>query len=266
MVISNYTKFIFKNFYNNKNKNLTIKNSIKKNALSWIFISIIICIISYENVKNGVFTFIFFIFVSYFYHVYIHLEKNLFTIIHHYHHENDNVFSHIIQLLLELSISYPYMLLNFFFNINIFNKWIIIFFLLFYSSVHNINYGYFKINNVHKLHHKKYYKNFGPDICDVIFGTKHKLEQNVENTNHYIPNTLLCGLIVYLIKYLYISNAESIYKLTFIVSSLMYLFLVSTSIYLYIYDFTKKHIRKEKYRKRRVEKVYKKAVNGIKGY
>ena len=251
MTLGKYTRFILKNLFKNKYrfKNLTIKNSLKTNWFSWIAIIIMIFIISYKNITNGYFTFVFFIFLSYFYHVYIHKEINIATIIHHYHHENDNLFSHLIQLILELSIPYPYMLLNYFFNINIFNTWIIVFFILFYSSIHNINYGFFKINNVHKIHHKKIYYNFGPDICDVTFGTKHKSENNVENTNHYVPNVIVCGLIVLYIKYLYTNNNNNnnnnnIYKLTLIGSSFMYIFLIITSIYLWI--FKKNNIHKNK--------------------
>ena len=74
--------------------------------------------------------------------------------------------------------------------------------MLFYCSVHNINYSIFKVNSVHTLHHKEVNVNFGPDICDVLFGTKHSIEDCVENTNHYIPNILIITGIVMILKYL----------------------------------------------------------------
>jgi hypothetical protein len=82
----------------------------------------------------------------------------------------------------------------------------LLFFTLFYSSVHNINYGYFHVNNVHSLHHKHPLTNIGPDICDVIFGTKNPLNESVENTNHYIPNILIITILILCVKYFYYSN------------------------------------------------------------
>ena len=44
--------------------------------------------------------------------------------------------------------------------------------------------------------------NFGPDICDILFGTKHSSEDCVENTKHYIPNILIITGIVLILQYL----------------------------------------------------------------
>ena len=170
--------------------------------LSWLLIGTTVSIISYPNILLGITTFFFFMFIAYYYHVVTHVHKNIFSIVHHYHHEHDNFFSHFIQVVLELSIPYPFVMLSYFCNISIFNPWIILYFMLFYCSVHNINYSIFKVNSVHQLHHKEVNVNFGPDICDILFGTKHSSEDCVENTKHYIPNILIITGIVMIMKYI----------------------------------------------------------------
>ena len=189
-------------FQPNISKNITAYNNIKKNIVSWLLIGLTVSIISYPNILLGIATFFFFMFIAYYYHVVTHVHKNIFSIVHHYHHENDNLFSHFIQVVLELSIPYPFVMFSYFCNISLFNPWIILYFMLFYCSVHNINYSIFKVNSVHRLHHKEVNVNFGPDICDVLFGTKHSSEDCVENTKHYIPNILIITGIVLILQYL----------------------------------------------------------------
>tara|TARA_B110000285_G_scaffold87279_1_gene99966 strand:+ start:723 stop:1037 length:315 start_codon:yes stop_codon:yes gene_type:complete len=36
--------------------------------------------------------------------------------------------------------------------------------------------------------------NYGPDICDVIYGTKEDYEI-LEDTSHYLPNLIICTII-----------------------------------------------------------------------
>lgn len=189
-------------FQPNLSENITAANNLKKNIISWLLIGVTVSIISYPNILMGITTFLFFMFIAYFYHVVTHVHKNIFSIVHHYHHENNNLFSHFIQVVLELSIPYPFVMTSYFCNISLLNPWIILYFMLFYCSVHNINYSIFKVNGVHRLHHKEVNVNFGPDVCDVLFGTKHNSEDCVENTNHYIPNIIIITGIVMILKYL----------------------------------------------------------------
>lgn len=200
--IDDFYKFVHMFFQPNLSENITAMNNFKSNAVSWILIGVTISIISYPNILLGITTFLFFMFISYFYHVITHVHKNIFSIVHHYHHEHHNNFSHFIQVVLELTIPYPFVMMSYLYNINIFNPWIIVYFMLFYCSVHNINYSIFKVNNVHSLHHKEVNVNFGPDICDVLFGTKHASEDCVETTHHYIPNILIITGIVLILKYI----------------------------------------------------------------
>ena len=219
---------------NDKN-NMTFINSIKENLLSWLFIFISISIISYPNLSNGFVTFFVLLLLAYIVHAVSHYIRNVFTILHHYHHENTNLFSHYAQILMELTfpvIFYPIYLQ---YDTIFLDPWVIFLFVLFYSSVHNINYAIFRVNDVHYLHHQFINTNIGPDICDVIFNTKNPHNTCVENTNHYIPNIIIGTLIVLFIKYLYESNDKIknmfllILKAFFVLSTS---FLVISSIYL----------------------------------
>jgi hypothetical protein len=103
--------------------------------------------------------------------------------------------------------------------------------MLFYCSVHNINYSIFRVNGVHRLHHTEVNLNFGPDICDVMFGTKHSSEDCVENTNHYIPNILIITCIVMILKYIckteWVKDTMLIWLITFLSLGIVLLFFSS---------------------------------------
>ena len=224
-------KFLNIFFRPNLSENIKVINNLKENAPSWVLILATVSIISYPNILLGIITFFVFLFIAYFYHVVAHVHKNIFSIVHHYHHENDNFFSHFIQIMLELSIPYPFVMLSYFFGINILDPWVIIYFMLFYCSVHNINYSIFKVNGVHRLHHTEVNLNFGPDICDVMFGTKHSSEDCVENTNHYIPNIIIITGIVFILKYVcrteWVKESLLVSLITLLSSGIILLFVSS---------------------------------------
>jgi hypothetical protein len=163
----------------------------------------------------------------------------MFIIIHKYHHDNDNFFSYFSQILLELGTEGLIFSLYYFFNIyleiDFINIWSGFLFILFYSSVHNYNYGKLRINDVHYLHHKNVFTNIGPDICDVTFGTKNLDDEEVENTFHYIPNVFLITTFILFIKYLYSDENIKKYllKIFYVMMTSIIFFLLVSSIYLY---------------------------------
>ena len=55
-----------------------------------------------------------------------------------------------------------------------------------YCTVHNINYDYLAPVS-HQLHHKDKTTNYGIDVWDIIFGTKHTGD-GIEDINHYALN------------------------------------------------------------------------------
>ena len=185
-----------------KGNNITILNSITENYLSWSLIFIAVYCISPHFLK-GILTFFFVYFIAYFSHVGAHKKNNIFTILHRYHHNHNNFFSHFIQYVIELGFPFVFLPLYYYFGTIFLDEWIVMFSAIFYSTVHNINYGYFRVNNVHSLHHKSPFTNVGPDLCDVIFKTKNKVNKNVENTNHHIPNIIIVTSLILLLKRLY---------------------------------------------------------------
>lgn len=160
-------------------------------------------LVSFPRVGQGIVSFLVLIVLAYWVHRESHNIRTLTTIVHHYHHENDNFLSHFSQILIELSFAFWLLPLSYFWpeaTTHYVEPWSVLLFALFYSSVHNWNYGQCHVNGVHRLHHINIQTNIGPDICDVAFGTKHPDDHVVENTHHYIPNVVLMATLVLLLK------------------------------------------------------------------
>ena len=229
--------------------NITVINSIKTNWMSWLCIIIAIVVISHKNIPLGVFTFLLLMVFAYLTHrsahdyKYIFGSKNILTVIHHYHHEHNDFFSHFSQAQLELTFPIIFTPLYYLYR-NIFvDPWIVFLFVIFYSSVHNINYAIFRVNNVHSLHHKHIHTNIGPDICDVFFNSKNHKNTEVENTNHYIPNIIIGTILVLTVKYFYETNQFVNQYLPFTVITglcISFAFLIIYSVYLYATEVLKK--------------------------
>lgn len=182
--------------------------SFRKNLKSWgCFILAIFLISKNTSFSRGIATLVVMLFLVYWVHWESHVERNWFTISHHYHHEENNWFSHGIQILLEFQFGLTLPVLNEFLFDNILDKWVIIFLYIFYSSVHNINYSIFHINKTHELHHENIFTNIGPDVCDILFETKNDSIINedgyIEDTSHYIPNIMIGMFVVLILRNLY---------------------------------------------------------------
>lgn len=126
---------------------------------------------------------------------------------HIYHHEHTDWTSHAIQVCVELAASFSPMVILYYFmdlkdNVFLFDPYVFMLFSIFYTSVHNVNYGMFHVNQTHYKHHLDYAVNYGPDICDIVFNTKYP-ENDVENTDHYIPNILVATVLTYLFRHFY---------------------------------------------------------------
>ena len=231
-------KFEIKNIMN-------LIDSLKINYKSWIVIIISFFFINPSNVGGSLFTFLVMIVIVHVVHYFAHCESAYpGNLVHLYHHDNNNWFSHFIQIILEFVALTSVVLIKNFSGTGIFYKyfaqfmdeWIIWFSYIFYTTVHNINYSYFHVNKVHELHHKLKVKNIGPDVCDVLFGTKHDVENDLENTDHYIPNVAVSSFLVWFMKYIWNSseNKEAyivIFCVIFAVSSIL---LLETMMVLYI--------------------------------
>lgn len=208
---------------NIENNELTLENLLKENYLSWSLILIALFIINPTNYLKAIVTYLIILLLSYFTHLISHLEYNIFGVLHYYHHTHDNFFSHFIQYVIELGFPVLFLPVYYIFGTIFLDEWVILFSALLYSSVHNINYGYFHVNDVHSLHHTDCLTNIGPDLCDVFFGTKNQSNKSVENTNHYIPNIIVTTILVVVLKQLYATHR-------IVLNKLLILFLTSCAI------------------------------------
>jgi hypothetical protein len=216
-----------------------LTKSIIQNYKSWICIIIAIYVISKPNLVEGYFTFSIMLWLVYYIHKESHSTRNFLTIAHHYHHENNNFIAHFVQILLEFQAGCGFnMMTQYIFNGRFFNTWTMILFYLFYTSVHNINYSIYHVNHTHELHHKNQDTNIGPDICDIIFGTKNDntdATEYIENTDHYIINIIIGTLIVLILQSLYSNDTykllmDSAAKYTLMTSTTL-IFILTTYIY-----------------------------------
>lgn len=82
-------------------------------------------------------------------------------------------------------------------GVKVLNNYTILYFSLLYSTFHMINYHYLKIKT-HSDHHEDISLNFGPDVMDVLFGTK-KDNEEYEDMNHATVNNIGMLLVVVLL-------------------------------------------------------------------
>jgi hypothetical protein len=212
-----------------KQKSITVIDSLKVNYKSWLLLLVVIYIISYPNISFGYLSFVVIIFFSYVIHLISHRFDTIFTSTHKYHHHHNNFFSHFIQICVEIACAGSILLIYNFTGLKLFEPWILIFSNIFYSSIHNINYAIFHVNNVHSFHHVYEKTNIGPDIFDVLFGTKNKLNLEVENTNHYIPNIIISTMIVLIAKYYYMKD-ENKQKMYSIINAFIHIILAIVAV------------------------------------
>ena len=186
-----------------------------------IIFSIILCD---GNIIKGITSFIYsYVIICYGVHLCAHIDFLYCTpqsIIHCKHHENsESMLYFVLECIIEYfgfaaNIVFKYLLFESgIINIYFIDTWNVIFMYLVYTTVHNFNYGYLKINNYHAKHHENVYTNIGPDICDLIFNTKNNETPENELVDHYIPNIIFAFIVVAALKYFY---NEKVYKSLFI--------------------------------------------------
>lgn len=225
-----------------KNINYIIK-SINLNYKSWIALLVSSYFICDYNIISGCINYLIGLLYIYFGHIFYHSPCSTFYYyIHTYHHDHHDVNGILYEVIMEFTgtmmpIIVCYCLLNWR-KIHIgFNPYVYLFFAFFYSTVHIINYTFLKCNNMHMDHHKNINGNYFPDICDLIFETKH-VPEDIENTDHWIPNIIGVTLFVLLIKYMYrnIENKKNINLICFIIYGLMYDSVIIFGLYYMIND------------------------------
>ena len=183
-----------------------IKEAFSKNYSTYIAMFLSCLLLCYHHIGIGVGYYIFCTHLSYVVHILAHEEySKTFNVVHEYHHNHNDNYAHYIQIMLELStailpIFIIYMFTGRLYIKHSFEPYVIFMFSLFYSSIHNINYSILHVNKIHENHHKDWSINYGPDICDVMYGTKENYE-DLEDTSHYIPNLIICTFIAKILQY-----------------------------------------------------------------
>ena len=165
---------------------------------------------TYSPLLIGVSLFILY-FYSYFVHRLFHSLPsiiNFHTNLHHNKLFNSTKIKKILNLFLELFTNVLFFVIFYYvqkilFNHNYIPEIVIFYYGFIYTTVHIINYSIIHTSPAHTLHHttseQLYTKccNYGPDLVDHIFNTNYNNE--IENYNHIIPNTILSFLITYYI-------------------------------------------------------------------
>ena len=220
----------------------TIIQSISINYKSWlsIFVSLYLISMYRQNFIIASITFFVMMTFSYLFHYLLHFKYTYpHNITHLYHHKFTHSFSNMLQLMLEFIsiLAVIFIKKSFTVFLSFVDEWAVLYFYFFYTTMHNINYGYFHVNKVHEIHHKELSSNLGPDICDILFGTK---QESVENTDHYIWNIVFSSLLILLLQQFW-KKSMVFERHTYIVFSQFLflscsLFLAFTTVYLYKED------------------------------
>ena len=197
-----------------KEKNKSVYNYLKFLIYFFIFylinnfqflltIGIILYFIKGNTLKK-IITFVMAGFSSWFCHYMSHKIKYLNYISGHiYHHQDKTTFledlheflSDVFAAGLGLLILH-YILLQF--KINIFNKYVLLYFMISFPLVHLIIYHKILKQSYHQQHHEETEYNFSPDFFDHIFNKN--LDHNIEDMSHMIPIFLTVGIFVILIQ------------------------------------------------------------------
>ena len=235
---------------------------VKSNWKSILCMIIAMLILCHNDLFGGIVSLVFCHFYVHQFHYLSHLDfMKPVSILHVVHHETNAWWGHVLELLYEFIVLtiliFSKMVLDFFaIPFPFLNLSFLAFFYMFYTTHHNVNYSYFHVNRLHERHHKYVTTNLGLSVCDDLYGTKcilpnDKIEDIVENTDHYIPNIVLF-LIVVLISNWYIEKYKvpnrEYFMLLFVV--LYMIFIILTLIYMGWKTMKSEKTQKEVFKKR----------------
>lgn len=195
-----------------------IGNSIILNYKVWFLFFVCSTILCDGSIFLGIVTFLYTYLVCYIGHYLMHVDFcycHVYSLCHCNHHVNSEWAGFIVNCMTEYitltnNIVFKF-ILNQFEIVNLFfiNPWIIFFLYLIYTTVHNINYSMFKVNQYHVIHHADPITNIGPDFYDLLFETKNVKTEDNEQIDHFIPNVIFAFILVLLVKKLYKNYPET---------------------------------------------------------
>jgi len=118
-----------------------------------------------------------------------------------FHHQPLKLLPRPIELFLEtlndMNMSLSVFFIQYMTGIWIVPPSIILFYAIWYTSVHIVNYSIIG-SPIHRDHHKNVGTNFGPDVIDQMFGTNH--ESTKEDLILISPNMVIAFGIVFVLK------------------------------------------------------------------
>lgn len=173
-----------------------VKKSLFKNIPFNLFLVLAVIIIGMFNndVKKALYTIVLFYFWAYFIHVIAHYIPP-FTYAHGFHHNPDQghtwwgvTIETIVNILGcgGISLAILGMIIQKLYGYHLFDYHVLFFTTIMYTTFHMVNYHVLDIET-HNNHHRNSKTNFGPDIMDVLFGTKMENDE-YENMNHAVYN------------------------------------------------------------------------------
>ena len=237
----NFTSCFFQSECFDNIKNTDTFKAINKNKETYLLFLFCILVLSGNNFPKGILTFVVGFWWVWWAHYSAHKKRNVITVCHHYHHEHTNWFAHWIEIVLESQYLFMLPLLNESFLDNLFDKWVIIMLVLYYITVHNYNYSVLHVNKTHELHHEDKFTNMGPDIVDVICGTKNQRNKDeddyFEDIQHYTPNIIYATIVTVILKKLLKNKCiKFVFDiLSYIILFVLSIILIVASWYLWIF-------------------------------
>lgn len=184
-----------------------VYNSIKFFWINWpyntsILTACIVIGILNNNIKRAIFTGTILYVWAYLIHVLAH-NVPLLTFFHSFHHDdkiNSTWWAELIETSVNIlgsggiSLAVIAMIIDKKLHYNFLDSHVLLFTTFLYTSFHMINYHLLKVPT-HVNHHKDPNTNFGPDIMDIVFGTKMQGDR-FEDMNHGIVNVLVILSII----------------------------------------------------------------------
>ena len=137
-----------------------IVDSMLLNYKTWILFIGCSTILCDNNIYLGVTTFLYIYFIIYIAHYLFHVNlcyTNMYSIAHCYHHVSSDFFSlamnGITEFLMAANIIAIKHIYESFFTWKLWfiNEWVSLFAYIVYTTIHNINYSYLRINNYHMI-------------------------------------------------------------------------------------------------------------------
>ena len=238
---------IFKNIFKNVLNNFfqKIYQTANINYKTWIAFTLSCFILGDYNLICNFICFYWVYAYTYVGHWYSHDDlfgHAILSISHINHHKpTAGKLEFVMNFIMEfLSVTYPiivYYIIKEFEIIHLFflDEWIILFMYLFYTILHNVNYGVFKPNTYHSKHHESTNTNYTPDFFDLLCETKNNDTPEIENTDFYLPTILFSFIVVFVLKKTYktFSNIRYTFNTIWLIS---YLIVVIFAIYSTVKD------------------------------